>query len=274
MVTADFTNCIKSGSTKVNRMVVPMQTKHARLFAVLGLVFFLVTWLIPYVLPTDQVAEIVKEDHLIEYLSFFGLFFAGIAWLITFVRSNEGHQLWRWHTQRNFVYLAIALLLLFGAGEEITWGQRILGFSTPDTFQGNEQGEASIHNMPMFNSTNKSNPFQMNRMFNYWCLAWGILVPLTAKFSRKARSFWQTFGVPVMPLIIGAQFLLNYVMFKLYEPLGMNLPQYDGRLLEIREAQDAFLLAMVATGFLLSSVYARRHVTVPETSAMAPAAAR
>jgi hypothetical protein len=41
-----------------------------------------------------------------------------------------------------------ALMFLFGAGEEISWGQRLLGFDTPEFLQErNVQGELTLHNL-------------------------------------------------------------------------------------------------------------------------------
>ncbi|CUH40730.1 hypothetical protein JSE7799_03465 [Jannaschia seosinensis] len=40
----------------------------------------------------------------------------------------------------------LALMLFLIAGEEISWGQRIFGIETPETFDGNIQNETNFHN--------------------------------------------------------------------------------------------------------------------------------
>ena len=45
-------------------------------------------------------------------------------------------------------YLAAAVVALFILGEEISWGQRILGWSTPEELEElNKQGETNLHNI-------------------------------------------------------------------------------------------------------------------------------
>ena len=44
---------------------------------------------------------------------------------------------------------ALALAFFLFAMEEISWGQRIVGFDSPEALIGvNQQGEATIHNLP------------------------------------------------------------------------------------------------------------------------------
>lgn len=45
------------------------------------------------------------------------------------------------------LHLLLALLFFYGAGEEISWGQRLFGFGTPEVFdEYNLQGETNLHN--------------------------------------------------------------------------------------------------------------------------------
>lgn len=44
--------------------------------------------------------------------------------------------------------IGLGLLFLFGAGEEISWGQRLLGVQSPEFFaKYNSQGETNLHNL-------------------------------------------------------------------------------------------------------------------------------
>lgn len=48
------------------------------------------------------------------------------------------------------LYLAAGAGLLFVVGEEVSWGQRLLGLETPEPLEGiNRQGEINFHNIPM-----------------------------------------------------------------------------------------------------------------------------
>ena len=56
------------------------------------------------------------------------------------------------HPRLGALYVALALVFVFGALEEVSWGQRLLGWSTPEVLgRVNEQGETSIHNVTSFN---------------------------------------------------------------------------------------------------------------------------
>ena len=74
------------------------------------------------------------------------LIFARVAWL-TLQAGRRGLAIL-------FVLVAVGAFVV--AGEEISWGQRILGFLTPDALKDvNHQGEANVHNIstlqPVFN---------------------------------------------------------------------------------------------------------------------------
>jgi hypothetical protein len=79
--------------------------------------------------------DLVQEDHFIEWWTV-GLFAAAAA--VRFGRA--------WPERRVFDLL-VALFCLFVAGEEFSWGQRLLGFTPPQAFlEYNTQQEFTIHN--------------------------------------------------------------------------------------------------------------------------------
>jgi len=45
-------------------------------------------------------------------------------------------------------FLALGVVLLAAAGEEISWGQWFFHFATPPAFRSNVQGELNVHNLP------------------------------------------------------------------------------------------------------------------------------
>lgn len=77
----------------------------------------------------------LQEDGFVEWLTVF-LFAAAAA-----VRIRSA-----WHA-RSWFDLLIAAFCLFVAGEEFSWGQRLLGFTPPDVFlEHNKQQEFTLHN--------------------------------------------------------------------------------------------------------------------------------
>ena len=61
---------------------------------------------------------------------------------------------WLGHPRIVGVYYLLAILLLFAALEEISWGQRLFGWGTPEVLSEiNEQQETTIHNIPAITTT-------------------------------------------------------------------------------------------------------------------------
>ncbi len=79
--------------------------------------------------------------------------------------------------------------LVYFAGEEISWGQWVLGWETPDWFAArNDQGETNLHNMSSWLD-------QKPRILVFlWILVGGVLVPLFERLRgplpRQRLAFW------------------------------------------------------------------------------------
>ncbi len=88
----------------------------------------------------QRYSALTREDHWIEYLTVVWFL---LACLLLFVTARLERSLFR-----RGVYILGGIALLFVAGEEISWGQRVIGFATPDLLLGlNRQGEFNLHNI-------------------------------------------------------------------------------------------------------------------------------
>jgi hypothetical protein len=84
---------------------------------------------------------LVKEDAILEW----GQVLAYCAVVVIAAATLRGH--WRQGDVSAAVVIAgLALVSLLAIGEELSWGQRIVGFATPDIAAGNRQGELTLHN--------------------------------------------------------------------------------------------------------------------------------
>jgi hypothetical protein len=117
--------------------------KHQNAFILMiPFAFFYVLYLIS-LLPFNIFKEIVKEDKIIEYLQFFVLFIGSVmsvvlSWLI---RNSKNRLL-------TAFFIASAIGFFFVAGDEISWGQRLLGIETPESIKAvNRQEETTFHNL-------------------------------------------------------------------------------------------------------------------------------
>ncbi|MCD4811717.1 hypothetical protein K8R14_03895 [bacterium] len=81
------------------------------------------------------------EDGLVEWLQFFFYLVSGILAFQVALRS-------RMESRFVFVlYLLLALVLIFIAFEEISWGQRLFEDNSLSVFESNVQGESNLHNI-------------------------------------------------------------------------------------------------------------------------------
>lgn len=131
------------------------------------------------------------EDGLVEWLTVLGLLLGSFASLRhTFTLRKE----------RRFIFLLatflLGIFLFFAAGEEISWGQRILGIESSDYFkQHNTQGETNFHNLVL-------GGVRINR----WIFSFGLITILSiyviimpVLYTRKQwmKRFVDYWGIPL-----------------------------------------------------------------------------
>jgi hypothetical protein len=105
--------------------------------------FLLLAFLIFRIINKQEYFIFIQEDGLVEYLqSFFYLLTAALGAMIAnrFLKNRQKGLA--------AIYLLFSLALIFIAGEEISWGQRIFNLDNPDFFtQHNTQKEINFHNL-------------------------------------------------------------------------------------------------------------------------------
>jgi hypothetical protein len=81
------------------------------------------------------------EDGVVEYAGFACFFLGSVLAFVAAFRSRPD--------RRRLVGAAVlAAVLLFAAGEEISWGQRLFDLDTPEALvDGNRQDELNLHNV-------------------------------------------------------------------------------------------------------------------------------
>lgn len=106
--------------------------------------FFTITAIGMLAWPLNAMSYITREDSIVEYLQFFVLIIG--FWGAILVSRKTSKK----HLKISLMYLFFAFIFLFIAGDEISWGQRIFGFTTPQTIQSaNSQKETTIHNLSL-----------------------------------------------------------------------------------------------------------------------------
>ena len=98
----------------------------------------------------------------------------------------------------------------FVAGEEISWGQRIFGLSTPELLrQHNTQGELTLHNLDAFIDIFGYGHFIAARLI----IGWLLLSLVVAVGFPRHRDKIQQMGVPLVPVQLFPIFLLTLLHF-------------------------------------------------------------
>ena len=179
-----------------------------------------------FLLP-ELARALAAEDRFFEVGTAICFFLAALILGSTWLKRSGPNDFFVFETKRNLFLLLLALLFLFGAGEEISWGQRLLGIEVPEAIRDrNVQGELNIHNLEVFNRTEDGEPktgvallFSIERMFSLFWLSYCFLVPLLGRFWPVFSGFLGRINLPLVPLWLGVFFPLNYLVAKSVEKL-------------------------------------------------------
>lgn len=148
----------------------------------------------------------VQEDGIVEWLTVAGLI-AG-----SYISFSRLLTLWskksKWFL---FVTFCLGLFLFFSAGEEISWGQRILGLKTPEYFEAhNAQQETNLHNLVV--SGVKLNKLVFSLLLVVALGIYLVIVPVLYQKSNAVRKFLDGSGVPIPRLYQVIGFALASVL--------------------------------------------------------------
>ncbi len=204
------------------------------------------------------VTLLADEDCFFEMLTALAFFLAMILFILVYVRSLRAGRRMSDSTVRRCSYIVLALVMLLATGEEMSWGQRVLGVETPDYIKNvNIQDEINIHNLDLFQVTPERNVLRL-----LWHVFWFIFalgLPTIALLSSRGNCFLHRL-VPVIPLSIGLLFLLNYLIWRIFyielpAELYLNFPE------EIMESNIAILFFVTALWVLIESPYCRKETS-------------
>ncbi len=191
-----------------------------------------------------------EEDGPIETLGAVWLVVAAFCLLYQFFLGveREGARA----LVRNAWLPLLALLFIFIAGEEISWGQRIFDFDTPAALAGNRQGESNIHNLEIFHGVTAEGErktgslaslFVMDRLFTMFWLSWCLLLPLAWRRPALARRLLTRLRLPMPTVAFGLLFVAVYLATKTLDVTVAALDSHT--LVETKEAALESLLGMV-----------------------------
>lgn len=156
---------------------------------------------------------LTREDGALEWAQFsadvVGLVAATLVAVTLWRRADRlGAVLWA----------GFAALLLFIAGEEISWGQRILDLDTPDVLlDRNHQEEANVHNIRIVQDTINVG-FMLVGFYGSV-----VAVALRRRLAPVRRPRWFELVVP--PMFLASAFLVVFA-YKLLRLVALQSPRF------------------------------------------------
>ena len=202
------------------------------------------------ILPDHLIHRLTSEDGLFESIGAFFFLATSIIFFSGFLRRGlPNHFLFK-KLNRNYNMLIAGILFLFIFGEEISWGQRILGIESGEYFKSrNIQGETNLHNLKIFNSVDSNNVkkewwyfLSMSRMFRLFWFVWCILIPISVRLLPNIKNTIQRIGIPLVAPAFGILLALNYVTLKFFESWRSSFAE----VVEIEECVAAFIFFTIA----------------------------
>jgi hypothetical protein len=182
---------------------------------------------------------LIEEDHVIEWTQFVAIFAASVVFALVGRRAQQAGRV-----RLAVLFLLVAVGAFVVAGEEISWGQRILGLATPAPLaEINHQGETNIHNIS-----------GLQRVFNVGELLvglYGFAVPLMWA-SRAARDRLRLDRLRLDPLLIPPLCcgMLFFFPFAYRAFRAAFLPEAGERITEFGELPELTLyIGILVTGF-------------------------
>ena len=169
-------------------------------------------------------ATLYPEDHYFENVGAISFFAASAISLFVFMRALNMRAITGIHWIKLLVYSALALLYFFGAGEELSWGERIFYMQVPPGLaQENIQQELKIQNLAIV----EKNPFlNADIIYTVFWMGFAVAIPLVSLVWKRFKLFAEKF-TPIVYWGIGVLFLLNYLLAKLGTLIFLSVYNYQ-----------------------------------------------
>ena len=205
--------------------------------------------------------RLVREDGAIEWAG-------ALAWLLAaglFVATLQAVR--RTGADRRaaaaFWLLGLALMSFLAAGEEISWGQRLFDYRTPEAIaELNLQNEMNLHNLVPFDVREADGEAKdgiarwltFNRIGSLIWMGFLVALPLAYRFVGPLRRLVVALRLPVPSLEVAVAAVTSYAGFVALRAYGDGLTAVDpetSRLLnvsanEVKETVIAVLFAAAA----------------------------
>ena len=124
-----------------------------------------------------------KEDGPLEWLQFIQFFLSSVMGLFIFYKCKKKKSV------NSLIWLFFSLFCFIISAEEISWGERITGFTLNSISELSIQGETNFHNLPFFHNLLLDPLLHVLCVFLGW-LGWRKWPDLSSLPSRKYSLFF------------------------------------------------------------------------------------
>jgi len=227
-----------------------MQNKEIIYLSVIALIWLLVSYLLFFLFDNYTIQWITKEDGIYETAGALFFLISSLLFFYLYFSNSKGNRIFNLKTKKNIFLLLLGILFFIAVGEEISWGQRLLGIDTPGVFnEANRQNELNIHNLSFLHIKTKTGELNIHTLFLLFWLFFCLIIPILNKTSSKISKILQKINLPIVPIWIGLLFVLNTLLARLV--IYSNLDNIHRSLSEIKESNYALLFLIVAIFFVL-----------------------
>lgn len=209
---------------------------------------------------TPEIATSMEaEDGWIESLGALFFFLAAALFAMAFLKSGGSNTANSYlKGRRNWMFIPLFLLCFLAAGEEISWGQRIIGWETPEAIKEiNAQEETNLHNLTWFQVKNEDGTLKSQwgrmltatRLLAIFLLGFLVVLPLLSAVPAL-RRLMISLAMPVPEPWPGLLLIASYVGFRVFLILiGGNEAVEAGALNELKETCYGLTMFYAAYAF-------------------------
>ena len=144
-----------------------------------------------------------KEDGFVENSQFVLIFSSSLLLFYRFLKLFKYKNIY-W----KIGVLGMALVFLFGAGEEISWGQRIFNIQSSEYFiENNAQHETNLHNMVV--EGKKINKIIFSQLLTIILIIYILILPVLYRKFKSIKNLVNLFAIPVVKWHHSIAFLVS-----------------------------------------------------------------
>lgn len=239
----------------------------------LPLLIVIILFYFPCYISNDLLAGLTDEDGFYENIGATLFLCTAIAYALLAAKpklyNNLGGRSPGKYPEK-WYFLFFTFLFIFGFGEEISWGQRIFNFSTPEALkESNVQGEFNLHNLEIFHGVTRDGEektgimalFTIHRMYYLAFVIYLLIMPILCYKIPRIKSLVKKSSIPKPKLILGVFFAFNLMYGNLLRAINPNLE--DHGVVEIKESVIALILFVLPLTFMKIDK-GKYHEQIPE----------